>query len=96
MMNTMQAQDLVDAALIGLDAGELVTFQVCTQAKHGPTGTQRVARCLRSFATPNPPPATPSRDGRHERRPIDGAHVFRRQILFFIKNSGAFAHAIER
>lgn len=40
----MTADDLVDAALAGLDQGELVTIPTLHDGDHGPSGKRTVAR----------------------------------------------------
>src|SRR6266481_4360581 len=65
----MPVEDMVDAALVGLDQGELVTIPPFIMATSGHVLRPYAAVCCHSLALPSPRPATGSkREGQHNWR----------------------------
>jgi short-subunit dehydrogenase len=65
----MPAEDMVDAALVGLDQGELVTIPGFIMETNGHVLRPHAAPCCHSSALPSPRPATGiKREGQHNWR----------------------------
>jgi short-subunit dehydrogenase len=65
----MPVEDMVDAALVGFDQGELVTIPPLIMATNGHVSRPHAAPCCHSSALPSPRPATGiKREGQHDWR----------------------------